>query len=153
MTREDIRKALTDEQALTLTLLGEAAGESLAGQVAVGCVIRNRMLEQTWFGKTIASVCLRDSQFSCWWEATVNSDRLYETAEALLQQTVPPVNPAILAELAWVAQGILSGALRDRTNQANHYLTTALLESTHAPGWARAKSPVAVIDHHTFFRL
>ena len=55
-----------DLMIMAKTIWGEARGEGRNGQVAVAWVIRNRAQCGGWFGRTIAEVCLKDQQFSCW---------------------------------------------------------------------------------------
>lgn len=62
-TTPDIEEAPT---VLALTLWGEARGESLLAQRGVAQVVANRVEHPRWWGSTVASVCLRKRQFSCW---------------------------------------------------------------------------------------
>lgn len=156
MRREEIRAVLTDRVALICTLSGEAAGEPIQGQIAVGCAIRNRVAadlghdqKPDWWGEGYRGVCLALNQFSCWWENTPNSDRLYELAALLMARQI--VDPRV-TQLAWVAEGIIGGALLDLTGGADHYCTTALLKK-QPPAWSRGAAQTAVIGGHTFFRL
>lgn len=152
-TRDDIRAALTDEQALTATLLGECAGEPIAGQIAVAQVIRNRMLHPRWWGGPDArSVCLKPDQFACWWESGANTRAVYDVADALIERQ-PVGERSGLAQLRWIAQGVLGDQLVDVSKTSDHYLTVALWQSPLCPTWARGKSPVAVWHRHAFFRL
>ena len=153
MTRDfaATRSKLSDAQALTCTLYGEAAGEPVVGQVAVAWVIKNRAARPGWWGKTIAGVCLAPSQFSCWWEFRLpNTQRLYAVANALLDGAPPP-DAAIVAALERVAASVLAGTSEDPTNGATHYVTTALL-SAAPPKWARGRRPCAILGRHTFFK-
>lgn len=153
MTREDIRAALSDEQALTATLLGEARGEGLEGLVAVACVVKNRADHPRWWGKSIKGCCLAPSQFSCWWEGEhANTRAVYDLAVALLTNQ-PLGDRSLVSELRWVAQGVIGEQLRDVTLGADHYLTRALWTSPKAPTWSRTKAPHARIASHVFFRL
>lgn len=155
MTREAIRAALTDEQAMYLTLYGEAAGESLAGQIAVACVIRNRALHPRWWGHGYKGVCLAPQQFSCWGDTepdAANTVRLYGLAGEIASGQ-PLGERTLLAELRWIAGGVMSEQIRDRTNSADHYCTEAMFESSHRPAWSRGQTPVAAIGNHVFFRL
>lgn len=152
MTREQIRAALTEEQAVYLTLDGEAAGEPLDGQIGVACVIRNRAMNPRWWGRGYKGVCLAPSQFSCWWEDSANSVRLYSIAAGIV--TGQPLGErTALAELRWIAGGVMSEQLLDRSNGADHYCTEALLQSARRPSWSRGQVPVAGIAGHVFFRL
>ncbi|MFW0755465.1 cell wall hydrolase [Pseudomonas sp. H11T01] len=58
-----------DPDILVRTLWGEARGEGLAGRIAVGWTIRNRVNDgkaKSWWGEGYAGVCLKVWQFSCW---------------------------------------------------------------------------------------
>lgn len=162
-----IRTQLDDRQALIGTLYGEAAGESLDGQLAVAWAIRNRVLvdlnhdgkPNNWWGNSIHDVCMRNAdptgkygQFDCWWLfGTGNTTRLYAFADLLLDGgPFDPATAALVKRLGWIADGVISGAAPDLSNKATHYLTTALL-STAPPAWARGLRPCAIVDHHSFF--
>lgn len=156
MTREEkeqLRDGVTDRVALIGTLMGEAAGESIAGQVAVASVIRNRALHPRWWGKSWRGVCLQRGQFSCWWEANANTDRVYALARALMTGQAATSGPDVVSQLEWVAAGVLDNVLMDPTGMSDHYLTETLFESAACPVWARGKRPKARIDHHVFLRL
>lgn len=64
------------------TIIGEARGESLAGQIAVGEVIRER-IGKRWFGHDAEDVCMKSMQFSFW------DDK--DTAIRTLQRISPEV--------------------------------------------------------------
>lgn len=158
MTREAIRAAVTDSTALVCTLFGEARSEPIAGVIAVGCVIRNRVLadlgrdaKPDWWGESFRGVCLAKWQFSCWWEDSPNAARVYGLAEALIARQ-PTGEDGLVAELQWVAHGLIEDQLRDLTRGADHYLTTELLHRA-PPAWARGRQAVAIVGAHTFFRL
>lgn len=158
MTRDQIRSSVSDLVALIATLYGEASGEPIEGQIAAACVIRNRVKADIrhdnlpdWWGEGYRGVCLKRLQFSCWWETNDNSDRVYALAERFI--TRQPVGAGVVAQLQWVAEGIINDVILDRSKGADHYLTTALLRSSRAPIWARNRNPVAVIGAHSFFRL
>ncbi len=158
MTRDQIRAAAGDVVALTATLYGEASGEPVASQIAVGCVIRNRVFADVghdgkpdWWGESFAGVCLARAQFSCWWESNPNTDRVYALAEALVLRQ-PIGQASIVAELQWIAHGLIESQLRDLTHGATHYLTAALLAMA-PPAWTKNQTPVAAIGRHVFFKL
>jgi N-acetylmuramoyl-L-alanine amidase len=163
MTREQIRAALTDDQALVCTLFGEAANEPIHGQIAVGCVIRNRVLadlgsdqKPDWWGETFKGVCLKSWQFSCWWEKNGNSERVYALAEALINKQ-PYGDRSLIAELQWISAGLIGDQLRDITRGADHYITASLYRIA-PPKWARLsngerRTPVCSVASHIFFRL
>jgi spore germination cell wall hydrolase CwlJ-like protein len=141
--------ALSDRDILALTLWAEARGESLEGRVAVGCVIRNRMARRQ---QSVRDVCLAPMQFSCWQEigGVVNHRALVAVVDVLAAGHF--VADAIVGECQWIADGILSGACRDLTRGADHYVTTALLSSTKKPGWVRTMAWAATVGAHAFYR-
>ncbi len=153
MRREDIRAALDDRTALICTLLGECASEPIDGQVAVASVIRNRATHPRWWGRGVAEVCLREHQFSCWWERNANTDRVYALAEALLRGTAATGSRSLVGQLQWIAVGVIDDILPDASNGADHYLTGALLRSPQCPAWATGKPLTAEIGGHVFMRL
>src|SRR6185503_1533672 len=62
----EIKAKLTAAQVVAMTIWAEARAEPIEGEVAVGCVIRNRLLRPARFADTWAGVCLAKWQFSCW---------------------------------------------------------------------------------------
>lgn len=153
MTRETVRAALTGRQALICTLYGEAAGEPLLGQIAVACVIRNRAEKPGWWGgPDYKSVCLAKAQFSCWWEDTPNTERVYAFGEALIRVLSPDVESPLVHRLGWIADGVMSEAAPDESQGATHYLTAALF-SVRPPTWAQGQVPLTRLGHHVFLRV
>ena len=73
---------LSDGDLLALCIWREARGEGPVGKLAVGCVIRNRVAAQTFFGHTLQSVILRPYQFSSFNENDPNADKWPEDGEA-----------------------------------------------------------------------
>lgn len=136
---------LTDSTVILLakTIFGEAEGESAEGQIAVGCVIRNRVLDpgKDWWGDSYEEVILKPAQFSCWTERkeTLEKLDLYEN----------PVGRQCL----WIASGIVSGAIMDNTQGANHYLAKWMLLKKVAPKWAVWNPWVKDIGGHVFYKL
>jgi N-acetylmuramoyl-L-alanine amidase len=156
MTTTEIKNELTDRQAVALTIFGEARAESVMGQVAVGCVIRNRLKRPARFGgrpdATWRDICLRRSQFSCWFDfgGASNFAAVMAAAEAVVNGIAPKPDSS-LAHAFWVADGVMVHRTRDVTAGADHYLTTALLR-TAPPGWTLPPArQVAVVGAHTFF--
>uniref|UniRef100_A0A6M3J8R3 Putative cell wall hydrolase n=1 Tax=viral metagenome TaxID=1070528 RepID=A0A6M3J8R3_9ZZZZ len=148
----DAKAALTDLQALLLTMWGEARGEPVEGRIAVGCVVRNRMRKS---GRGAKSICLAKSQFSCWWTwgGQSNYTAVMDWAWKLGLGGVEPAG-TVLDECAWLAQGLLGNRLRDRVKGATHYYSpAAMVPLGSVPGWAKGKTPVAEVGGHLFFRL
>jgi hypothetical protein len=135
---------LSDIEILALTIYGEARGESIAGQVAVGCVIRNRTIKDNY-----RDICLAPKQFSCWNLDDPNRALLDELGLKLFSGEVPD---EIKQEL-WVAQGIINDAIKDSTKGAKNYLTTSLFYSNKRPSWARDAINENQIDKQVYFNV
>jgi hypothetical protein len=153
VTREQIRAGISDTTAVIATLLGEAAGEPVEGQIAVACVIRNRVRHPRWWGSGWRGVCLQKWQFSCWWETTPNSERVYALARALMDKQAATGPQSVVSQLDWIAAGVMDDLLMDVTQNADHYLTRALLLSGKAPAWAKANRSHVRVASHQFYRL
>lgn len=153
MTREQIRAGISDQTAVICTLLGEAASEPIEGQVAVACVIRNRVQHPRWWGKGWRGVCLQPAQFSCWWENNSNTERVYALAKALMTGQAATGPQSLVSQLDWVAAGVMDDLLMDVTQSADHYITRALLLSGKAPVWAKANRSHVRVGAHQFYRL
>lgn len=158
MTRDEIRAALTDADAMLATLVGEALNEPVDSQLAVACSIRNRVWADLhgdglpdWWGEGFKDVCLKRLQYSCWWETNSNSDRVYRVAEALVTPGGRTGLPVLLERrLRWVVDGVVSEAAPDTTKGSTHYLTRALYEKAPPP-WARGRTPTVSVGAHHFF--
>lgn len=143
--------ALTDAQLLALTIYGEARGEPIEGRIAVASVIRNRLLAKH-FGATYREVCLQKWQFSCWLPQGGQAN--YDTVMAAARQCLKvsrELGPD-LRECAWIADGFVEDAIRDRVLGATHYATFEILASSKPPAWANGFHPVCSIGHHAFFK-
>lgn len=152
MTHDEIRRQMRDGIALLLTLFGEARGEPIEGQIAVGNVIRNRVRQ----GKKWAAVCLAPAQFSCWFEeASPNTAGLYLIAEALLLSVTPPVIPTekpAFQQCGWLATGLMAGDVLDNTGGALNYVSEALYQSPKCPAWARTAKSSVLLGSQRFLR-
>jgi len=141
-----------DIDILAKTIFGEARGEPLAGQIAIGWVVINRATidlkgdgKPDWWGEGIRGVCLAPWQFSAW-----NPD---DPNRALLDR-ITTRDPtfhycyAVAALTVAAARGMpVDGAWLDRTNGATHYYRAG----SPVPKWARDRKPVGAIGHHLFF--
>lgn len=142
-----IKAALSAQQVVAMTIWAEARAEPIEGEVAVGCVIRNRVLRPSRFGDTWQKVCLAKWQFSCWIPqgGEANYRMLMARCEAALNGTQPWP-----AQALWIAEGIISGAIEDRVAKADHYYASWIPKP---PKWALGVQPVAVIGVHRFYQL
>jgi N-acetylmuramoyl-L-alanine amidase len=117
------------------TVFGEARGETVEGQIAVLWVIRNRVLQPCWWGRTVTDVCLKPYQFSCWLPSDPNSKKLQ-----------------VVWELRDLAADVFAGEHPDPTGGATHYKVTGTKASWDAAVAERGIEPV-VIGHHSFFKI
>ncbi len=138
---------MTDLDALTLTLYGEARGEPLEGLIGVAMVIRRRVLDKYRGDLTYAAVCRHPQQFSCW----MDQQDVLSTAERLLQQGRDL--PVALQRCRDVARATIAGTLADNTFTANHYLTHELWDSPSCPAWAKGISPLRTLGNHVFLSV
>jgi len=149
----EVVAVLSDPQILTLTLWGEARGEGVLGQIAVGCVVRNRVDDGRW-GRSYADVCLAPWQFSTWRPegGTANYEAVLAHAKHMAEQSVIPED-AMLRQCAWVAHGIIGGWIADVTRDATHYYSPAAMQPKGSvPKWAINQVPCAALSNHVFFR-
>lgn len=141
-----IKAGMSHEQTVAMTIWAEARAEAIEGQVAVGCVIRNRLLLPKRFSDTWKGVCYAPWQFSCWVPqgGESNYQMLMARCEAGLKGEKPWP-----AQALWVAEGVIRGALFDRVDGATHYYASWLKPP---PKWARGVEPVVIIGSHRFYK-
>lgn len=141
-----IKEALSPEQTVAMTIWAEAGAELIEGQVAVGCVLRNRLLLPKRFNDTWKEVCLDKWQFSCWIPqgGEDNYRRLMTRCDAALKG----VNPWP-AQALWIAQGIIANSIQDRVAGATHYYASWMKKP---PTWSVGVEPVTVIGVHRFYK-
>jgi N-acetylmuramoyl-L-alanine amidase len=138
-----------------LTIHGEARGCTQEGRTAVAHTLINRAKARSWWGKgveglpdhSIAAVCLKPWQFSCWNKNDPNADLLQKLRadyrEAIQQKTCRAALKALI--------DALDGYAPDATNGATHYLTTRLYMSPRCPVWAYGM-PYIEIGAHRFIK-
>ncbi len=137
---------LPDRVVLALTIWGEARGEGVEGQLAVGNVVRNRLKRAINTTPRWRDICLAPKQFSCFNADDPNRVQILHAAEMLMTNAPTPE----LREALWIADGVVSGAAMDNTYGSLNYLTARLLESDHPPAWAVGKPILARIGRHVF---
>lgn len=142
-----IKAALTPAQVVGMTIWAEARAEPIEGEVAVGCVIRNRLLRPKRFAETWAGVCLAKWQFSCW--IPQGGEKNYQMLMARCEASLGGVQPWPRQQL-WIAEGIINGAIEDRVSGADHYFASWMKVW---PAWAKGLEPVAVLGVHRFYRV
>jgi spore germination cell wall hydrolase CwlJ-like protein len=120
---------MTDLEALTLTIWGEARGEPIEGKIGVAMVMRNRLLSKYRGALTYIEVCTAHAQFSAW---TEESNQMLAEAHVLeLSQHPDPVLQLCIE----IAKATINVKLADNTVGANHYYA----DSIPAPFWAIGK--------------
>jgi spore germination cell wall hydrolase CwlJ-like protein len=140
-----------DRIVLACCIWGEARNQPVQGQIAVGAVVRNRILRSLLHAAEPASwkdVILKPWQFSCFNEGHPNLPKVQRAGVALM--TMNP--PADLKQALWIADGIISGAAQDVTKGATHYLTRKLLMEK-PPAWAKDQPILVTIADHVFLAV
>ena len=165
MTDAEILAALDDRQTLALTAWAEArrvprdddSHSPIEELVAVMVVVRNRRARFTRWRAIDASykaICLAPAQFSCW-NPGADSNHLALMALARLltsaigitaltspipvveATTGPPTIDPLVRECLYLADGVISGVLQDRTNGATSYWApAAMIPPGRPPSWA-----------------
>lgn len=142
-----IRNATTtDIDTLARTLYGEARGEGMLGAIAVAWVVLNRVRVPAWWSRnvvgtldgSIAAVCWKPYQFSCWLEDDPNYSaiRRADWGERAFRDC--------LAATALVVAGLAD----DPTSGADHYHHVGI-----APTWADDARSTCTIGSHRFYCL
>lgn len=132
---------------LTLLIVREAANQGHEGQIAVACVVRNRVALSPLYGVGWRGVMLKPKQFSCF------------NNPPLLGNLLHPVPSFISAsgweEVGWIAEKVYNGSMPDITGGATHYHT--ITRPTYAkiwpPRWARKMIHTRRIGEHEFLAV
>lgn len=137
-----MKVSAADVDNMARTIYGEARGEDRVGQLCVGWVIRNRA-EKQYRGDTIAAVCQRPWQFSCWNANDPNRPKLL---------TVDLSDPAFREAMRNTLQVLESDV--DPTNGATHYHTIKKPRGVDVwpPNWAQGVKPCATVGAHVFYK-
>ena len=125
---------------LAITIFLEASGEPIEGQVAVGCVIKNRCVKHT--KNDLHSTILALKQFSCWNDPT-RGISLYRDLSSLSVR-----DRKIFSQCFWVASGVLCGEILDNVGGADHYYAWRLVR----PLWAMKMKKTRTIQNHVFYK-
>jgi spore germination cell wall hydrolase CwlJ-like protein len=141
------KKSLSPMEALILTVIGEARGEPIEGQVAVAWIIKNRLLHSPSHYKDYDDVVFEPNQFSCW---TEELPFLTDIAEKMVINDDKFVDKYLI-QCAYVARGVDSNQIIDNTNGSLYYLENDLYNGPHRPKWANTPRNVKVIGNQTFF--
>jgi spore germination cell wall hydrolase CwlJ-like protein len=143
---------LDDKQVMGLTIYGEARGEPVEGQIAVGTVIMERVDHRDWDGKTVKEVCLKKYQFSCYNEWDHNYGKLLHIAENWDECMATDFN---LMGCYAIAVGMLGGKTpKNKILESVHavqYLNPLYSMPTKSKWLDAGMKVVAAIGHHEFF--
>ena len=126
-------RVITDFDLAVMTIYGEARGEPFEGKVAVGEVIRNRMLQRYSSDGTVAGTVLRPYQFSIWNTGGVWSMAHLEYESEIYEECVT----------AWHAS-----EYSDFTLGANLYFNPKLA----FPKWRNTTPLIVTIGNHQFHK-
>ena len=139
-----IFEALTDEQALALTLYLEARSEPTKGIIAVGSVILELVRLGYFGGKTIKGVCFKPYQFSCY----NSKDPQYEKIALRIASNFDEEagKSSKLQECLMIARGLLSGEIKPNV-EAQFYKVVGC-----PAAWEKEFVHVERIGAHDFYR-
>lgn len=127
--------ALEDQEEVVLLaqcIFGEARNQSYETMLAVGCVVRNRVMSEDFprilGGGTWKRALLTLRQFSCFDERDPNRKKLMNPLNYESERT--------WKECYLAADDIMNNKVADNTNSADHYYSTNIKK---APLWAKEK--------------
>ena len=135
------------EKCLSVTIYGEARGESLQGQIAVAYTVLNRAVN-----RSICQVALSPKQYSIF-----NNNPALRAAA--MSKNLEPTQKNIIDKKSWeqatkVAQMVLANFVKDPTGGATHYLSAKVMKSKHYryPRWSKEYKMVKEIENHKFYK-
>lgn len=139
--------ALTDQQILALTAVGESDKLGETGMTETICTVMNRVIANLhWMGGSNArNVCLAHDQYDVWWPVSGNPDR--QRVLNIAAKT-PSYGPYIGA--LGIAANALAGDLADVTNGAVSYYDSDVCD---CPEDMVGKTPCYVNGARIFFDL
>lgn len=124
-----------DYEIMAKTIFGEARGEERTGQLAVACCIFNRFKSKKWFSaSSVAGVCQKPYQFSCWNKSDPNAQKIANLSYATYSKYFDVIKEALEFDI---------------TNGATHYYAP---KSCPKPKWAEGKKPCYICGNHEFFK-
>ena len=136
-----------DVDVLARTIYGEARGEyfrpdgGVSSLVCVANVICNRAAQPKRYGKSIAEVCQRPYQFSCWRKNDPNY---------VIITRMQYGDDKIFDLCYEVAKNVLAGQWPDLTEGANHYHASWM---KIYPAWSLGRTPTKRMGQHIFYKL
>lgn len=136
---------MTDLDALTLTIWGEARGEPIEGKIGVAMVMRNRVLAHYRGALTFVAVCTAHAQFSAWTD---------EAAQMQAENELLTGDPTLAAHSSLrlcleIARATIAGLLCDNTRGANHYYAKTI----PPPNWITGAVPIVTLGNQVFYNV
>lgn len=145
------KSELTSSEALILTIIGEARGEPIEGQVAVAWVIKNRLWHNPTKYKSYADVCFEHLQFSCWNDNSPEKGFMDDLVATILGDKFP--EDRYLVQCRYIAEGVDANYIVDNTGGSLYYLTKDLYFNEHRPNWAKASRNATQKGNQVFFNV
>jgi cell wall hydrolase len=133
---------MTDQDALTLTIWGEARGEPIEGKLGVAAVIRNRVKAHYRGAHTYVDVCTAHAQFSAWTDEATTMHQ----EEVALAGSAPDPTLRLCREIAIAT---IANILPDITKGANHYYALSI----NPPAWAATATPLITLGRQRFYNV
>lgn len=124
-----------DIDILARTLYGEAKPNCVEDAQSIACVVLNRLAAHR-YGNTIAGVCQKPKQFSCWNPGDINLTRIKKVT----------TEDKWFARCLEISELAVKHSLPDVTNGATHYHTR-----TVHPSWSADKIPCHETPGHIYF--
>lgn len=143
---KDIFFKLPPGDQLGILLHREARGEPIEGQVAVGCVVRNRVKVKQ--GNSYFTIITAKDQFSCFNSNDPNYDKGIGMVKELVDGKMPEDLTGLFQQCRWIAQGIVNGSLRDNTKGALFYYNPKVCN----PYWVKEMMVTKIIGKHNFLK-
>jgi len=140
-----ILKKLSSIDILALTIYGESRNQGILGQIAVGCVIRNRVKKNPSY-LTFKKVCLKKSQFSCWNLNDPNRIILENLANKIYNKE--EIQDKIYTQCEFIAKGIYNDYIIDITKSSDHYFADYI----EPPSWSKKMKLMVKIGNHLFYK-
>ena len=137
----------TDLEVLAKTIYGEARGEyyrlegGLSAFIAVANVVKNRFAHPEKYGGSIADICRKPYQFSCW----NTQDPNY-----IILHNINAEQDYLFKLALQVAEGVLQGYWPDITKGSNHYHARTMKQY---PNWSQGLKPLVCLGNHLFYQL
>lgn len=156
MKPEDLAvfRKIPPEDQLGILLYLEARGEPVQGQIAVGCVVRNRVKakkENTYF-----DIITAENQFSCLNSNDPNYDKGMMIVKSIVAGIMPEELTGMLQQCRFLAVGIVTRQLLDLTGKATNYYNPDEVKDKDGnkvtPEWAKDMMVTTKIGNHIFLK-